>query len=201
MHKFELPQVLALVDSCHTQRVFLPEDISTIQTLAENVDQAQRRVDLLEQQYATQLQERLRKAEQRGYEAGMQKASEELVGVIDQFLSVEQQHAKLVVQAVEKVLGEIPDHEKVTRIALTSLRELNHEYQYINVLVHPEVLTRVQNILERELAGTKIMTALRCVADETLTVTDCIIETNLGMIKASLSIQLDAIRHSLLRSE
>src|SRR5262249_11124865 len=111
---------------------------------------------------------------------------------------LEETVASLVMLALEQMIGAMDDREllmKVVRRALSVVRERGR----VTIRIHPD---RVGYVEEQLGVGDGGATGrvIEVVADPLLGHRDCILETELGIIDASIDVQLEAIRKSLLHA-
>jgi type III secretion protein L len=143
----------------------------------------------------------------RGYadgraESAAQEAAEMLESIsrkISFFENVEMQVAELVVQATEKVLGELDDQTLVRRVVHNALKVMRNQKQ-VTVRVAPEHVEALQHQLNDILADYPGVTFVDVAADARLRRGGCILESELGVVDASLEIQLDALRRALSKA-
>jgi type III secretion protein L len=140
----------------------------------------------------------------RGYADGRaEAAAEEAAGMLESisrkisfFENVELQMAELVVQATEKVLGEIDDQTLVRRVVHHALKVMRNQKQ-VTIRVAPEHVDVLQQQLNDILADYPGVTFVDVAADARLRRGGCILESELGVVDASVEIQLDALRRAL----
>jgi type III secretion protein L len=147
-----------------------------------------------------------RRQSERGFAEGLRKGqsdcAEQMLGVVSrgvEFLrGLEETVASLVMLALEQMIGAMDDREllmKVVRRVLSVARERGR----VTIRIHPDRVGYVEGQLglgDGDAAGRVI----EVVPDPLLGHSDCILETELGMIDASLDVQLEAIRKSLLHA-
>jgi type III secretion protein L len=133
----------------------------------------------------------------RGYADGRaESAAQEAAEMLE---NVEMQVAELVVQATEKVLGELDDQTLVRRVVHNALKVMRNQKQ-VTVRVAPEHVEALQHQLNDILADYPGVTFVDVAADARLRRGGCILESELGVVDASLEIQLDALRRALSKA-
>jgi type III secretion protein L len=143
----------------------------------------------------------------RGYEDGLaaaaMKAAEQQLDTIAQtvawFERVEGQMAELVIQATEKILGELDDVELVKRVVHSAMRVMRNQRQ-VTLRVAPELVEPVQKRLAEIMADYPGVTFVDVAPDARLRRGGCILESELGVVDATLELQLEALRRSLRRA-
>lgn len=145
-------------------------------------------------------------AEQRtqGYEDGQeacrseyaQKVLEVALQSVDFIESLEQTVVKVVTEAIERVIGEMDNDERIVRIVRTALSAVRNQKRVV-VRVAPAdekaVVEGLAAMISRE-HGTSGF--LDVIADVRLPVGSCILESELGVVDASLDTQLRALERA-----
>ena len=143
---------------------------------------------------------------ERGYAEGQRKGqsdcAEQMLEIVSrgvQFLrGLEETVASLVMLALEQMLGAMDDREllmKVVHKALSVVRERGR----VTIRVRPDQVGYVEEQLGAGASGGDSR-VIEVVPDPLLGRSDCILETELGVIDASLEVQLEAIRKTLLNT-
>jgi type III secretion protein L len=143
----------------------------------------------------------------RGYEDGLaeaaMKAAEQQLDTISRtvgwFEQVESQMVELVIQSTEKILGELEDVELLTRVVQSAMRVMRNQKQ-VTLRVNPDMVEPVQKRLADILGEFPGVTFVDVAADARLRRGGCILESELGVVDASIEIQLDALKRSLRRA-
>ena len=94
-------------------------------------------------------------------------------------------------QSVRKILGEMNREDRIRAIVKTALANVRGQ-QKVTVRVAPSDEPVVSEALAAQTAGS----FLTVVADARLEPDSCILESDLGVINASLSTQLKALEHA-----
>lgn len=138
---------------------------------------------------------------QRGYadgreEAQMQQAEQmiEHVGrAVDYFGRVEQRMVELVMQAVQRVIADFDDRERVVAVVKGALAVVRNQKQ-VTLRVAPAQVATVQQAQNELLAAYPGVGYLDVVADPRLAADACILESEIGIVEASIQGQLAALR-------
>ena len=147
-----------------------------------------------------------RRQSERGYAEGLREGqcecAEQMLQVVSrgvQFLrGLEETVASLVMVALEQMLGAMDDRDllmKVVHKALSVVRERGR----VTIRVRPDQVGYVEEQLRAGASGGDSR-VIEVVPDPLLGRSDCILETELGVIDASLEVQLEAIRKTLLNT-
>lgn len=143
----------------------------------------------------------------RGYEEGLREASEraaeqimDTIGkTVGYFAGVEEQMVQLVLGAVRKILGELDDRELIVRVVHHALNVVRNQKQVI-LRVAPDQVDAVRDRLNEILVDYPGINFVDVAADGRLGRGGCILESDIGIVDASVEVQLEALRRSLVRS-
>ena len=117
---------------------------------------------------------------------------------IDYFESMEKSLAGLVTQCLEKVIGEMDDQDLILKIVRSGLAIARNE-QRVVVRVCPEELKVVQEANANLLQAFPGISILDITADPRLKRGACLVESELGVVDASLDTQLTAIKRAIAK--
>ena len=166
------------------------------QMLAEAQRQAQELLSGATQEYERQ--------KQRGYEDGMNEAKIDLAErmiemaerTVDYFAQVEGKVAGLVMTALRKLLGEFDDTELALRVVRHALQVVCNQPQ-VTIRINPAQEPALRKRLGELLAGYTGIGAVEINPDPRLGIGGCILETEMGVVDASLDVQLQALGRAL----
>jgi type III secretion protein L len=144
---------------------------------------------------------------QLGYEDGLNEGKLEMamkmvdsVGyAVDYFGNLENKVVELVLKALRKILGDLDARERVVHVVRTAIGVARNQPN-VTLRVCPadaEIARERLNEITGPYPGIHF---LEVVPDPRLSATACILETEMGVIDASLDMQLAAIEKSLLKS-
>ena len=148
-------------------------------------------------------------AYQEGYEQGLQQATADIVGfknVLGAFLSSEervfQQIApnilNLSLSIAEKVIKqEVKDVGIVSNIVMDALKLLSKNEPKVIIRVNPIQVQYLKDTLPDKIKALGMETNLSVLSDEAITEGGCIIQTNNGMIDATVEAQLGIVQMAL----
>lgn len=139
---------------------------------------------------------------QDGIEEGRLEYSEKIMETamasIDYLESMEKAVAGLVLKSLEKILGEMDDEELILKVVRSGIAVARNEKKVL-LKVSPHDIASVKSRLadlHSTYAGIGILEA---VADNRLGRGDCIIESELGIVDASLKTQMRAIEKAIAK--
>lgn len=141
----------------------------------------------------------------RGYEDGLAAGREDILmqklELVDESLrymaSVEGRVTDVVLKALSKCVAEIGDRELVVQIVKKSMQAVVRTQQQLTVRTAAEMVPVVRERLASILADYPTIAKADVIADERLTGAACIVETESGMVEASVEGQIEAIRQSM----
>lgn len=170
--------------------------VATQQMLSEAQQQAQELLGNATQEYERQRQS--------GYEDGMNEAkmemAEQMIAMaertVDYFAQVEDKIAGLVMTALQKLIGEFDDAELTLRAVRHALQIVSNQPQ-VTIRIHPSQEQILRKRLGELLAGYTSIGAVEINADPRLNLHGCILETEMGVVDASLEVQLQALERAL----
>lgn len=166
--------------------------------LAQARQQAQQIVDSAQQVFESE--------RQRGFETGLEEArleqTERMIDIatrtVDHFASIEQRTVALVLESVRRIIDDFSDTERVLAVVRNGLSVLRNQRQ-LTLRLSPEhaesVRAHATGLLER-FPGIGM---LDIVADPRLKGDATILESDIGVVEASVELQLQAIEKGFAR--
>jgi len=141
----------------------------------------------------------------RGYDDGLAEGRREILGqkidLVDESLrymsSVEERVTEIVLKALSKCVAEIGDKELVVQIVKKSMQAVVRTQQQLTVRTSAEMVPVVRERISAILVDYPSIAKADVIADERLKGAACIVETESGMVEASVEGQLEAIRQSV----
>lgn len=135
-----------------------------------------------------------------GYEAGLEEARLEQVErmietvsrTVEFFARVESRLVELVVEAVRKIVADFEDTERVLIVVRNALSVLRNQKQ-MTLRLNPGRVAAVQARINDILAAYPGIGYLDLVADARLQPDACILESEIGVVEASIDGQLKAL--------
>lgn len=141
---------------------------------------------------------------QQGYDDGVmegrmeqaEKMLETGMQAVEYLEGLEQQIVEVVTFAVRKIIGELDERDCIVRVVRTALDQVRGR-QRVLIRVCPAEEPMVREALTPMLQQVASASGLELVADQRLNKGDCILESEMGLVNASLSVQLKAIEQAL----
>lgn len=197
-------QLAAGVDAA--TRVVRAADLRALYTAQETVAAANE----LAAQIEAEAREAYEAERQRGYLEGKEEArleqAEQMIETIsrnvDFFSKVETRMVDLVMQAVQKIVSDFDDRERVLLTVRNVLSVVRNQKQ-MTLRLNPQQVEVVKSRINELLAEYPGVGYLDIVADSRLQADACILESEVGLVEASLETQISALRtafHKVLGS-
>ncbi len=177
-------------------RVIKADEYRTFVEARSLVEEAQRRAEEIgreaEKRYAERLEEGYRDGVEQGKMEHAEKMMETVLASVEFIENIERTVASVVSQSVRKIIGELGDDERIVRVVHTALNTVRGQ-QKVTVRVSPADEPAVSKALEAMTGGNYLTVA----ADGRLERGRCILESDLGVVDASLQTQLAALERSI----
>lgn len=186
-----------------TARILKREEHAFLLEGQRIVEAARHEADLIRQEAQQEYERKRQEGFQKGQEEGKAEISERIVETLGQsaayFSKVEDAMVDMVVRSIRNVLGEMNQREIVERVVHRALESTRNE-SHVTVRVSPSqaewLKTRVNSILQ---SFPKVQ-FLNIQPDNRLPEDGCVLETEIGVVDATLETQLKAIEKALIRA-
>ncbi|MDR2436365.1 MAG: HrpE/YscL family type III secretion apparatus protein [Puniceicoccales bacterium] len=142
----------------------------------------------------------------RGYDDGISSGKEEMADQLmelatksaDSFAKLEKDVIDVVARAIKKILGDVDKNELITSVVKNALKMVKSQKQAV-LKVAPSEATFLRDRVVELTKDTPGIEFLDVVSDAHLAPGSCLLETDLGVVDASVSVQIAAIEKSLGR--
>lgn len=186
-----------------TARVLKKDDHAFLIEGQKILEAARHEAALIKQQAEAEAEAKRQEGFRKGQEEGKAAIAEHIVETMSQsaayFARVEDVMVDLVIRAVRHVIGEFNEREVAERVVRRALESTRNENQ-VTVRVPPnqadQLKTRIASIVQ---TFPKIQ-FFDIQADGRLPENGCVLETEIGVVDASLETQLKAIEKALIRA-
>lgn len=180
-------------------KILRASDYSQLLKAQDLLDAAEAEAEQIRQKAEIAYEER----EKQGYEDGVaqgqlqqaEKMLETSLQAVSYLEGLEHQLVEVVSTAVRKIIGELDDKERIVRVVRTALDQVRGRQQVV-VRLCPDDEPYVRENLGPLLSPGN-SAHLELVADQHLKPGSCMLESEMGVLDASLSVQLKAIEHAL----
>lgn len=192
-------------------RVLAPEDYASFAASDTLLTDARARAEAILAEAETQAQEIAAQAEAlyaseklRGFEEGQAEASAEIsermitmvTRSVDYLASAEGQIARVVILCLRKILDDAPEEDKVIAAARNALSVVRNEAR-VTLVVRPDIRDAVADRIGELLSGYGDIGFLDVAADAGLAEGGCRLETDLGVVDASIEQQITALENAM----
>ena len=166
-------------------------------------------------QAAEQEAERIRAAAQqeydaekrRGYEEGVEEGQaaaaesmfDSLSKTVDFIGGLESKVAEIVIQAIEKVIGQMNEKDLVVGAARNALDIVRNEAK-VTLRVCPDQVAAVRQRAGEILSGHPAVSFLDVQPDDRLQPGGCVLESEIGVVDASIDLQMEAMKKSIRKA-
>lgn len=145
---------------------------------------------------------------QRGYDDGIAEGKAEILmqklNLLDESVrymeSIELKVSEIVMKALRKCVAEIGDTELVIQIVKKAMQALVRNQRQITVKVNPAMVAVVKGRLQEILAEFPSLSYIDVAEDAHLAAAACVVETEAGLVEASVEGQLAAIEKSIRKN-
>ena len=191
------------VEILPTAKVLKLKDYGSIVEANQIVAAAHAEADLIRKEAQKEFERQKQLGRQEGLEAGKAEISESMVDYVSRtaayFSKLEDTLVDLVMRALRRVIAEFDRKDVVEQVVKRALESTRNEAQVI-VRVSPAQADRLQEKLQKITAAFPKIQFLTVQADSRLAEDGCVLETEMGMVDASLETQLKAIEKALIKS-
>lgn len=143
---------------------------------------------------------------QRGYQDGLEKAkvehAETMLATLSRcneyYLQVEEKMTGVVLDAVRKIINSFDDVD-ITASAVREALQLVSNQKQVILHVHPDQVTEVRERVSSILSDFPEVGYVEVISDARLKHGGCILETEVGIIDASIDGQLQALKQAMVK--
>jgi type III secretion protein L len=181
------------------RKVLRADELRALRTAEEAVAAAQAQAEqIVGQAQAIYDAEKRRGHEEGREEARMEQAEQMIENVarnVDYFSKVESRMVDLVMQAVQKIIDDFDDREKVMMTVRNVLSVVRNQKQ-MTLRLAPTQVEVVKSRVNELLASYPGVGYLDILADSRLQGDACILESEIGLVESSIEGQLQALREA-----
>ena len=144
----------------------------------------------------------------RGYDDGIAAGKAEILmqklNLLDESVqymeSIELKVSEIVMKALKKCIAEIGDRELIVQIVKKAMQAVVRNQRQITLKVNPAMVPVVKGRLQEILADFPSLSYIDVAEDAHLDATACVVETEAGLVEASVEGQLAAIEKSIRKN-
>lgn len=108
------------------------------------------------------------------------------------FSMLEQTFIQTLKDLFLKILGEIPPEERIYQLVKQSIKTLSEE-KTLHISVHPDQLVLLKSKTDELIAQHPSLKHIEVTADKELSIDSCLLETETGILDASIPLQLETL--------
>lgn len=178
-------------------RVMKADDYATFLEAEQIINTAREQA----QQIIEQAKEAYEQEKQRGYQDGLDESkveqADQMLKVVSRTINylsdVEQTMADILLSGVKKIIGEFDQEQLAVSLVKNALQHVRNEKQ-VSIRIPPSQYNMVKARLNDILTDYKGVGFVDLVADQRLSTGDCIMESEIGVVDASVDVQLRALQ-------
>ena len=181
-------------------RLLKANEVSVLLQANEILDTARQRAEEMMRQaeiaYESRREEGYRDGQEEGRLEHAEKVLETVLSSVDYLSSLEKTIVEVVTTSIRKVIGEIDANELIVRIVRNALTAVRNQ-QRVTIRVAPADEKAVSEALAAMIQSVPgDVGFIDVVADGRLERGSCLLESELGVVDASIEIQLKALEHA-----
>lgn len=148
-------------------------------------------------------EEEARKGRDDGYASGKQEVVNRMTEIVvknaDNFKKFESEIVGVVSKAVQRIIGEIDQKDLITNVVKNAIKNIKNQKSAVLKVSAAEAQT-IRSRLDEILKDSGGIEYLEVSADSRLKKGTCVLETEIGVVDASLDVQLDAITKAITKA-
>lgn len=176
-------------------KVLKANEVAELREASDIIAAAQKEAEDIRRKAEVAYQERYEAGYADGVEFGKmenaEKMMETVLASVEFIENIENTVVSVVNQSIRKIIGDIDDETRIRLIVSTALNNVRGQ-QKVTVRVSP----KDEPVVSKALAAMTSGSYLTVVADTRLAPESCILESDLGVVDASLKTQLAALEHA-----
>ena len=180
------------------------DEAAAIARAEEIVAAAEVEAELLRQKAAADAEAEKTRGYQDGLDAGKMEIMMQNLDLVEESVrfmeSIEEKVSDIVMKALRKCVAEIGDRDLVVQIVRKAMAAVVRNQRQITVKVNPDMVGEVKGRLEAILAEFPSLSYVDVAEDAHLDRTACVVETEAGVVEASVEGQLQAIEKSIRKN-
>lgn len=185
------------------EKILKPEQYADFMSAQEMIETAKKRAEQIVNDAKLAYEEEKKRGYNKGMEEGNQKISEFMIEAVERsvknFEAFENDMIGVVINALRKILGEMNEKELVSRVVRNALETVRNQKK-VNLTVNPDEVQVIKDQLTELLAQFPTINFIEILSDPRISKGGCRLETEVGVVDATIEIQVAAIKRSLTRT-
>ena len=190
--KLQIADDVKIIRKDDLEKFFAAEEI-----ILESKKKAQEILDKAEEIYKNRFEQGLTEGKEEGKSEYTFKIMDMVLSQVDSLESLEKQLVEVVTKSVNKIIGDLDEKDRIVRVVRKGLSAVRGEKRIVvRVSTHDEPLVR-EDLKAYLLSDDGRSGYIEVIGDVNLKKGDCILETQMGVVEASLDTQLKILSESL----
>ena len=190
--KLQIADDVKIIRKDDLEKFFAAEEI-----ILESKKKAQEILDKAEEIYKNRFEQGLTEGKEEGKSEYTFKIMDMVLSQVDSLESLEKQLVEVVTKSVNKIIGDLDEKDRIVRVVRKGLSAVRGEKRIVvRVSTHDEPIVR-EDLKAYLLSDDGRSGYIEVIGDVNLKKGDCILETQMGVVEASLDTQLNILSESL----
>ena len=190
--KLQIADDVKIIRKDDLEKFFAAEEI-----ILESKKKAQEILDKAEEIYKNRFEQGLTEGKEEGKSEYTFKIMDMVLSQVDSLESLEKQLVEVVTKSVNKIIGDLDEKDRIVRVVRKGLSAVRGEKRIVvRVSTHDEPIVR-EDLKAYLLSDDGRSGYIEVIGDVNLKKGDCILETQMGVVEASLDTQLKILSESL----
>ena len=190
--KLQIADDVKIIRKDDLEKFFAAEEI-----ILESKKKAQEILDKAEEIYKNRFEQGLTEGKEEGKSEYTFKIMDMVLSQVDSLESLEKQLVEVVTKSVNKIIGDLDEKDRIVRVVRKGLSAVRGEKRIVvRVSTHDEPIVR-EDLTAYLLSDDGRSGYIEVIGDVNLKKGDCILETQMGVVEASLDTQLKILSESL----
>ena len=190
--KLQIADDVKIIRKDDLEKFFAAEEI-----ILESKKKAQEILDKAEEIYKNRFEQGLTEGKEEGKSEYTFKIMDMVLSQVDSLESLEKQLVEVVTKSVNKIIGDLDEKDRIVRVVRKGLSAVRGEKRIVvRVSTHDEPIVR-EDLKAYLLSDDGRSGYIEVRGDVNLKKGDCILETQMGVVEASLDTQLKILSESL----
>lgn len=185
------------------KQILKSEEYAEYLEAGQVIEVAKKRAEQILEEAKEAYEEERKRGFAQGMEEGNEKISSLMIDTIDKtvknFEEFENDVIEVVVQALKKILGELDKQDLIRRVVSSALETVRSQKK-VTLLVSPNQVQLMRDELNDILAQFPTISFIDVASDRRIEDGGCILETEMGVVDATIEVQLRAIKNSLTKA-
>ena len=190
--KLQIADDVKIIRKDDLEKFFAAEEI-----ILESKKKAQEILDKADEIYKNRFEQGLTEGKEEGKSEYTFKIMDMVLSQVDSLESLEKQLVEVVTKSVNKIIGDLDEKDRIVRVVRKGLSAVRGEKRIVvRVSTHDEPIVR-EDLKAYLLSDDGRSGYIEVIGDVNLKKGDCILETQMGVVEASLDTQLKILSESL----